>query len=134
MAKSTTRATANADEGKKAGAADDNATGPNVPATGLPGTATGEGAQTDAASPGAPDHGGQEGSALPPADAATADGGRVDRTGWPELIFVRGPERGRWRAGQHFTLEPKPIELADLTDDELIAIEADPELTIIRAE
>ncbi|MBJ2150609.1 hypothetical protein [Paracoccus sp. IB05] len=141
MANPTTKTTkptttkANADEGEKAGAADLNATGPmqsaNVPATGTGGTVTGEGAALAGLSPGALF---AEGALNPPVDGATDAGGPADHAIWPERIYVRGPEKGRWRAGRHFTRETVPVEVADLTEEQLSAIEDDPELTIIRVE
>lgn len=57
--------------------------------------------------------------------AATADGATA--------IIVTGPKKGRWRAGRYFTAESTLIELAELTDDELATIAADPALTVVEA-
>jgi len=48
-------------------------------------------------------------------------------------ITVRGPAKGRWRAGRHFTPEPTVIPLTDLTEDQVAALDADPELTVLPA-
>ncbi|MCW1934117.1 helix-hairpin-helix domain-containing protein [Pararhodobacter zhoushanensis] len=45
-------------------------------------------------------------------------------------LLVTGPKRGRWRAGWHFGPEPVRLALADPTDEERAAIEADPTLTV----
>lgn len=46
------------------------------------------------------------------------------------LVVVKGPERGRWRIGKHFTREAEKIPRDELTDDELEALENDPELIV----
>lgn len=46
------------------------------------------------------------------------------------LVVVKGPERGRWRIGKHFTREAEEIPRDELTDDELEALENDPELIV----
>lgn len=50
----------------------------------------------------------------------------------PDVVAVRvkGPRRGRWRAGRHFTDQVTEFAPGDLTGDELAAFEADPELTV----
>ena len=45
-------------------------------------------------------------------------------------ITVKGPRRGRWRAGRHFTHELVAIPRAELSDDQLAALQGDPELTV----
>ena len=55
----------------------------------------------------------------------------------PELVpalQVRGPANGRWRAGRHFGPEPVVIPLAELSEDERVAIEADPVLSVREVE
>jgi hypothetical protein len=47
------------------------------------------------------------------------------------VVIVKGPAKGRWRAGRHFTSEPVAIPLDDLTEDQQAALIADPELTVI---
>lgn len=47
-----------------------------------------------------------------------------------KTVVVKGPEKGRWRAGRHFTMEPTSIPLADLTDAELEKLCGDPLLTV----
>ncbi|WP_300439398.1 hypothetical protein [uncultured Mameliella sp.] len=46
------------------------------------------------------------------------------------VLTVTGPKKGRWRAGRHFTPEPVKIPLADLTEDEIAMLAADPKLTL----
>lgn len=43
-------------------------------------------------------------------------------------VRVVGPAQGRWRIGMQFTREGKTI---DVTEDELIALNADPDLVVI---
>ncbi|WP_167738099.1 hypothetical protein [Leisingera sp. NJS201] len=46
------------------------------------------------------------------------------------LVVVKGPEQGRWRIGKKFTREAVEILRSDLSDDDLAALEADPELIV----
>ncbi len=50
------------------------------------------------------------------------------------VVIVKGPAKGRWRAGRHFTPEPVTIPLDDLTEDQKAALSGDPELTVIVTE
>ena len=62
-------------------------------------------------------------------DAAKADG--ADRAmGAGATVTVVGPAKGRWRAGRPFGPVPVAIPAAELTDDELEALRADPELVV----
>lgn len=45
-------------------------------------------------------------------------------------VVVKGPEKGRWRAGRHFTMEPTSIPLSDLTEVQIEALCGDPLLTV----
>lgn len=45
-------------------------------------------------------------------------------------ITVTGPANGRWRIGKHFTRETQTLDLADLTEEQIAALEADPELVV----
>ena len=47
-----------------------------------------------------------------------------------KTVLVKGPEKGRWRAGRHFTLEPTSIPLVDLTEADLEKLCNDPLLTV----
>lgn len=47
-----------------------------------------------------------------------------------DILVVTGPKKGRWRAGRKFGPEPVRIPVADLSDDEMEAISADPKLTV----
>ena len=46
------------------------------------------------------------------------------------VMVVRGPARGRWRAGRHFGPQPVEIPLAELTQAARKAIEGDPVLSV----
>lgn len=48
-----------------------------------------------------------------------------------ERLVVTGPAQGRWRAGHSFTSEPVTLSVADLTDDQVVAITNDPALTVM---
>lgn len=50
----------------------------------------------------------------------------------PEMLVVRGPSTGRWRAGRHFGPAPVEIPLADLKKAEIELIESDPVLSVSR--
>lgn len=45
------------------------------------------------------------------------------------VLIVKGPAKGRWRAGRHFTPEALVIPATELTEAQIEQIEADPELT-----
>jgi hypothetical protein len=47
-----------------------------------------------------------------------------------DLVVVKGPERGRWRIGRKFTREATEIPLEDLDEDQLEALQKDPELIV----
>ncbi|HXD01745.1 MAG TPA: hypothetical protein VN627_00415 [Novosphingobium sp.] len=72
----------------------------------------------------------------PPEQGEQARSGPADPLG-PEgdldaaTIAVRSVgAKGRWRCGRHFTQEPTKIAGADLTDDEIGRLLADPELIV----
>ncbi len=46
------------------------------------------------------------------------------------MVIVKGPERGRWRIGRKFTREATEIPREDLDEDQLKALENDPELIV----
>jgi hypothetical protein len=48
-----------------------------------------------------------------------------------ELLIVKGPAKGRWRAGRKFGPEPVEIAVVDLSQAEIALLEGDPELTLI---
>lgn len=48
----------------------------------------------------------------------------------PKTVVVTGPAKGRWRIGRHFTAEPVSIDEADLTAEQIEALQADPALTV----
>lgn len=47
----------------------------------------------------------------------------------PAAVSVKGPAKGRWRIGRHFTPEAVEIPLADLDEDQIERLKADPELS-----
>ena len=49
-------------------------------------------------------------------------------------VIVKGPAKGRWRIGRHFTPEPTAIPLADLSAKEKEALATDPELMVTRVD
>lgn len=61
-------------------------------------------------------------------EANPAAPGGTAPSGGPFTVTVVGPAKGRWRAGRHFGPAPQLIAVADLTEAELAAIMADPEL------
>jgi hypothetical protein len=47
------------------------------------------------------------------------------------VVSVKGPAKGRWRAGRHFGPEPVEIPVDDLSDVDIARLKADPELTCV---
>lgn len=45
-------------------------------------------------------------------------------------VVVIGPPQGRWRCGRKFGKEPVTLPAADLSEDELAALQADPHLSV----
>ncbi|OZA18501.1 MAG: hypothetical protein B7Y02_01435 [Rhodobacterales bacterium 17-64-5] len=79
----------------------------------------------------------------PVLDAGAQEGGVVSETGlmpdgYPQDIEMGGrtvmvqsrSARGRWRIGRHFTTEPSPVLIDELTEDEVGRLLADPELIV----
>lgn len=48
----------------------------------------------------------------------------------PTQLHVTGPAKGRWRIGIWFGPEVTVLEIADLTEGQIEALAADPELTV----
>ncbi len=46
----------------------------------------------------------------------------------PAVVTVKGPTKGRWRAGRHFGPEPVEIPLEELSKADVERLKADPEL------
>lgn len=46
------------------------------------------------------------------------------------VVVVTGPKRGRWRAGRHFTAEPRIIPVQNLSEADKAALIADPRLAV----
>ncbi|WP_297340951.1 hypothetical protein [Pseudophaeobacter sp.] len=61
------------------------------------------------------------------AKADAVENGEADPV---DLVVVKGPERGRWRIGRKFTREATEIPLEDLDEDQLEALQNDPELIV----
>ena len=76
-----------------------------------------------------PDPALQEGNETKPGIADGAD--QMRDAPDPPILTVRGPEKGRWRAGIFFGPEPVEVEMYSLTEDQLAAIHGDPQLTVI---
>lgn len=66
----------------------------------------------------------------PSADSSKSNGGGSGLPPTGGTITVKGPRRGRWRAGRHFTHEVVAIPLAELSDDQIAALQGDPTLTV----
>lgn len=49
-------------------------------------------------------------------------------------IVVKGPAMGRWRIRRKFTPEPTTINRDELSDEEMVALDADPALTVTLVE
>jgi hypothetical protein len=62
------------------------------------------------------------------ADALAADAGETLPIA---TIVVKGPAKGRWRIGRHFTQEPVSILESALSPEQKEALVADPELSVI---
>ncbi|MFC3179456.1 hypothetical protein [Cypionkella sinensis] len=45
-------------------------------------------------------------------------------------MIVKGPAKGRWRIGRHFTTEPTSIQAHELTEAQWLALSGDPELLV----
>ena len=70
--------------------------------------------------------------AKPVADGANDAAGGL---GGVELcIIVKGPAKGRWRIGRHFTPQSTAIPVHTLSEDQLQALINDPELKTVIAE
>lgn len=50
----------------------------------------------------------------------------------PTKLVVKGPAKGRRRAGRRFSLEATTLMLSDLNEGEIEALEGDPELITVR--
>ncbi|MCT4554634.1 MAG: hypothetical protein N4A53_08105 [Pelagimonas sp.] len=51
-----------------------------------------------------------------------------------KMLRVAGPKKGRWRAGMHFTMEPRDLRASDLTPKQIEMIEADKSLNVVTYE
>ena len=45
-------------------------------------------------------------------------------------VLVKGPAKGRWRIGRHFTSEPTSIQARELNEAQWLALSGDPELLV----
>lgn len=65
------------------------------------------------------------------AEAGLQSGGDSKEEAQPvPTVTVKGPERGRWRIGRLFTREATEIPRDELSDDQIKALEGDPELIV----
>jgi hypothetical protein len=78
----------------------------------------------------APETTGTADAAIDPGAAPGTPDGAV-AAGGPSLITVVGPAKGRWRAGWHFGPTATVIPADQLTEAQIAALNADPELTVI---
>lgn len=72
--------------------------------------------------------------AADPADPAGAPAAGETPEAFPRddrTVVVRGPAKGRWRIGRHFTPEPVTIPAAELSPEQVTALLDDPELTVL---
>jgi len=71
-------------------------------------------------------------TAEPDLNPAVSDPTVIDpvQTGEGETLTIKGPARGRWRAGRHFTPEAVIIRARDLTPAQFEALMDDPELIV----
>lgn len=69
------------------------------------------------------------GGALAAASSASVDQEKHGPDGYG--IKVVGPAKGRWRIGRHFGPEPVVIPLNELTEAQMAALTADPELNCV---
>ncbi|PWE29969.1 hypothetical protein DDZ14_16130 [Maritimibacter sp. 55A14] len=84
-------------------------------------------AAADAAKlPQGPAAGDGQGAQDPRPDPGGAKGGGTIA----DALIVRGPRRGRWRAGRKFGPEPVTIPVADLSLEEIGALQSDPHLSV----
>lgn len=102
--------------------------------TGAPDPATPQGPETTGAAS-APASAAAEAAPAPvvPKPATKAESkpeAKVDKTVPPaRVMIVKGPAKGRWRAGRHFGPEAVEIAAADLSEEDIERLEGDPELT-----
>ncbi len=118
---------ANITEDQKAAAAAEAASGPETPATGNGGAVEAEVAA--AAVPSAEAAAQTQESGVPV--NAEADSQPPDSPIGPPLLMVKGPAKGRWRAGRFFGPEWAAVNPADLTRAQIEGLVADPELTVV---
>lgn len=65
----------------------------------------------------------------PGSDLAAGQSGSHEDDLTGEFLLVTGPKKGRWRAGRHITAEPRLLDLASLSDEELKLILEDDALS-----
>ena len=65
-----------------------------------------------------------------PPTLQTLDPGQSAEVSLGPTVIVKGPAKGRWRIGRHFTTEPTSIQAHELTEAEWLALSGDPELLV----
>ncbi|MCU0905378.1 MAG: hypothetical protein MUE83_16145 [Tabrizicola sp.] len=79
-------------------------------------------------------------ASAPPSAAGEAAAVPVVTQGQPQhepatasgfILRVKGPAKGRWRAGRHFGTDPVDLLAAELTEAQILALNDDPELTVM---
>lgn len=102
----------------------------DAPEMGAPHPATPQGPEpTGAAS--APPSAAGEAAAVPVGPNPHGDGPQHEpATAAGFILLVKGPAKGRWRAGRKFGPEPVEILAAELTEEDMQKLMTDPELTV----
>lgn len=67
-------------------------------------------------------------AAAAPAEAAPAPRQTCPQAG-EYIVVIKGPAKGRWRAGMFFGPDPVEVDCSDLTEAQADALASDPELT-----
>lgn len=65
-----------------------------------------------------------------PAQDKPVEGQKAPEAKTEPVVIVTGPKKGRWRLKRHFTKTPVTIVMADLSEDDLAALQADPKLHV----
>ena len=55
----------------------------------------------------------------------------LTQTGEGPVVTIKGPAKGRWRAGRHFGPDIVTIPAGELTEAQIEALMDDPELSVI---
>lgn len=60
-----------------------------------------------------------------------SEGSDPPQTDAGAVLTIKGPAKGRWRAGRHFGPDVVTIPAADLTEAQIEALMDDPELSVL---